>query len=186
MHFLYWILNYISKHACHVSLWYVLIKLLETTGIGNDEVYVCVCVCVCPCYCIGQPKIIYSYEKSLLPSLNVSWLKELGINYVQLDFFQKLKKKLKIDLYHSRLQDVQLFFYSTHLFRSLQNRFWNIYNSLHFLKTVVTQFTKKHDALISYGIKVITNYWPNKVSVLPSEDFSYYNIFYKYFKKYSF
>ena len=73
-----------------MSLLYVLIKSLETTGIGNDEVYVC--VCVCPCYCIGQPKIIYSYEKSLLPSLNVSWLKEFGINYVQLDFFQKLKK----------------------------------------------------------------------------------------------
>ena len=72
-----------------MSLLYVLIKSLETTGIGNDEVYVCVCVSL---LLYGQPKIIYSYEKSLLPSLNVSWLKELGINYVQLDFFQKLKK----------------------------------------------------------------------------------------------
>ena len=75
-----------------------------------------VCVCVYACYCIGQLKILYSYEKSLLPSLNVSWLKDLDINYVQLDFFQKLKKKLKIDLYHSRLQDVQLFFYSTQIY----------------------------------------------------------------------
>ena len=47
-----------------------------------------VCVCVYACYCIGQLKILYSYEKSLLPSLNVSWLKDLDINYVQLDFFQ--------------------------------------------------------------------------------------------------
>ena len=188
MYFLYWILNCISKHTCHVSLLYVLIKSLETTGIGNDEVYVCVCVCVCVCV----PATVWTAQDYLFlwkittPLIKCLLVKGTWYQLCPVRFFSEVTKKIKIDLYHSRLQDVQLFFYSTHLFRSLQNRFWNIYNSLHFLKTVVTQFTKKHDALISYGIKVITNYWPNKVSVLPSEDFSYYNIFYKYCKKYFF
>lgn len=64
----------------------------EKTDIDNDNGSVCVCVCTNICCCIGQLKMAYSYEKSLLPPLNVSRLKDSGINYVHLDCSPKLKK----------------------------------------------------------------------------------------------
>ena len=93
MYFLYWILNYISKHTCHVSLLYVLIKSLETTGIGNDEVYVCVCVCV-PATATAQDYLFL--WKITTPLIKCLLVKGTWYQLCPVRFFSEVKKNWKL------------------------------------------------------------------------------------------